>query len=234
MTTSAQHPSARRFLARAGIHSRGAEATLLLVIIYGLVEWLMTDRSETALYLVLFVAPFAAGTGLLSTAREGHLDLLLGAGATREAIWWTALLRAVGTPLVACAAVVPMFYGRMSLVELGARALAITLFTAGVAFGAGLRNPRFAAGVAWIAARLVLLMSGLGVKVLAQLKLARSGGANPPTVELVVASVAFPEILLDQGAPALYAFAVALIGIAAIATARAIWVRAELTGRRSA
>jgi hypothetical protein len=231
---AAAYPSVTRFLSRAGTHSRGTEVLLFLVLLYGAVEWVLADRSETALYVILFAVPFAAGTGLLAIARLGQLDLLLGAGVTREAIWRNALLRAVGVPLLACIVAAAMFHGRQPFAEVIARAIAITLFTGGVAFATGLLNPRFAAGVAWIAARLILIMSGVGVKVLAQLKMARGGEAYPPPQELLLASLAFPELLLDPGAPLIYLLGVATVGVVAIVVSRAVFVRAELSGRRSA
>jgi len=228
------HLSISRFLSRAGTYSRGTEAVLLLVLAYGVVEWALIDRSETVLYMILFATPFAAGTGLLTIAREGQLDLLFGAGVTREAIWRQTVLRAVGVPLVACLAAMPMVYAPSQPVfEVAGRAVAIVLFTGGVAFATGLRNPRFAAGVAWIFAPLMLVVSGTGMRVLAQLQIAGNGGASPPMQDLLLATLAFPGILLDPGAHALYAVAAATIGVVAIAVSRVVFLRAELSGKRS-
>ncbi|MDP9192355.1 MAG: hypothetical protein M3P06_11710 [Acidobacteriota bacterium] len=184
--------------------------------------------------MILFVTPFAAGTGLLAIAREGQLDLLFGAGATRDAIWRQTVLRAVGMPLVACLATMSMFNApRQSFVEVAGRAFAIVLFTGGVAFATGLRNPRFAAGVTWIFAPLLLVVSGIGVRVLSQLQIARSGGPSPPMQDVLLASLAFPAILLDPAAHVLYAVGLAAVGAVAIAVSRAVFLSAELSGKRS-
>ena len=93
MARTTASPSIPRFLARVGIHSRGTEILFLAVALYGAFEWYLQRHSETALYVTLFSIPFAAGTGLITIAKAGQLDLLIGAGASRFSIWLSAMVR---------------------------------------------------------------------------------------------------------------------------------------------
>jgi hypothetical protein len=227
-----------RFLRSAGALPVWAAFVYAAIAIYGVAEAAVAGRSESAVYLWLFLLPIAAGTGLLTIAREGRLDLLFGAGVTRGRLWQRALLVSVAVPAGIGLLLSPLTLQHVTLVAAAAQALrflGVAVFTGSVAFAAGLLQPRYAAGVVWLALRLAVLLSRWALDVVALVR-NTAGVALPPAKlpKLAAALLLFPELLLEPRLPNVLLILPATIGVLAIFISHRIFLAADFGGRRRA
>ena len=180
-------------------------------------------------YTFLFFIPFAAGTGLLTCARRGELDLLFGAGQTRTTLWCNAFAVAWVLPaLMAVAIVVISAPPHLSSTLL--RLLPVLLLTGGVGFAAGLVETRYFAGVIWLLTRLMLVLSPSGLRMLMRLE---KGIEVPSPAALGTIVAIAPENLLEPRMPVFFLLVSAVTGGAAL-TLSYVWFRkAEFGGKRA-
>jgi hypothetical protein len=231
--------SARRirvpaFLNAAGLYSRWAFAVFAAIAAWAGYEWWIAGASDEGVSLWLMIFPVAAGTGLLTIAREGKLDLLLGSNVSRTHIYAAAFTRAVIVPAVLAALLAVSSVPRLPMAG-GAivRVLAVAILTGGFCFSAGLLNPGYAAGVAWIAMRIAFLMIRPGFRLYHELTAVKTGGPMPALWKLAVAAIAFPEaVLLRTEMPMALVAAAAVLGASAAFLGLLFFRRAELPGHR--
>lgn len=170
------------------------------------------EGDANGILLALFlIAPIFAGTGLLSVAREGHLDLLFGAGVSRFDVWTMAFLRLFLMPLCIIAGCSAWWLRNAggSGVNSAGRAIAVGTITLGIAFALGLVRPRYAAGVIWCFVRVAFLLSSAGRGLYMQIAHPDQAGGIAPAWQEFIALLAYPELLL-------YASVRAVVVIAAL------------------
>jgi hypothetical protein len=224
-------PSISRFLRVAGVLPVSVLLLYGFLTLFAMAEKLLSGRAETAVYFFLFLLPIGAGTGLLTIAREGRLDLLFGAGVARRQTAIVTLLLTVVIP-VAVLLLISVFLDGASFARIP-RMAAIAAFTGGIGFAAGMVRPRYAAGVVWFASRLAFLLSPGGVEIFTQMRTsAELPLARYPKTTL--AALAIPEFLLEPGVPPLFPVAAALIGLAAVFISIGRFERADFGGKRLA
>lgn len=225
-----------RYLAIAGCFPSWVALVLVAAFLLAIAERAVGGRSEAGMPMFLFLLPIAAGTGLLTRAKEGKLDLLLGAHSSRDQIWRAAFLRAAVVP-IACAAllspiIVPPGSPSSSFAVALLRTMAIASGLACVGFASGMVDPRYLAGVLWIALRITFAVTPWTFKLLAAVTTAAKGGAPLAPWQAIVVSLAIPELALDDALPLwIVAVFITLSAVAAIASRR--WfLQAELSGKR--
>jgi hypothetical protein len=220
-----------RYLALVGSFPRWWPVVGLAIAAYGIAGRLSGGDEPDAAAFLLTLLPIAAGTGLLSAARAGRLDLLFGSGVSRAAVWKTAVIRSVAIPAGIIAVLTAIFIP--STPDAAFRAVAIALFTGGICFAAGLRQPAYILGAAWVIARIAFLLSKSGFAVYHQVRHAAPGIPLPSIWRIVMAGVAFPEFLLEKTMPLGYPIAAALCGLIALAISYALFQRADFAGKRT-
>ncbi len=228
-------PRAHSYLVLAGAFSRLLWPILTVVAAYVGYECYLTGYSEDGVIIWLLLFPVFAGTGLLTLAREGRLDLLLGSGVSRDRVFASAFARAAGVPILfAMLLAIVSLVNHGDAVSVAFRATAVALFTGACCFSLGLIEPRYAAGVAWIGARIVFLMTRHGFLTYHQLVGAQHGSPLPPWPELMLAALMFPESVLRPAMPISIVVTIASIGLTAAGMARFVFTRAEWPGHRTA
>ena len=203
-------------------------AVFIIFAVWALYLRLRGSNTPVALFF-LYLLPLATGTGLLTSARNGHLDLLFGTGVTRRRLWWTAVAYAWAIPL-AMAIVVVSVGDRHVNGSLLLRLVAVLLFTNGLAFSAGMVETRYFVAILWLVARFVLFVSPGGMTVLKQLE---SGEALPPAPLLAIVAVVLPESALDGHMPVPYVLTLAVLGVLGMAGAYHWFCNSDLPGKRS-
>jgi hypothetical protein len=211
----------------------GTVNTWFAVVFLVFTTWIIYLRlqgEDTVLsYFFLCLVPLAAGTGLLSAGRRGQLDLVLGAGATRSQLWWSALGYAWGIPAVMATAAM-WLSGQLSASGTPLRLSAVLLFAGGVSFCVGLVETRYLAGVLWLLSRFVFFITPGTMNILRQID---SGTSLPAPRMLVFAAVAAPECALSQQMPPAYPVGGALLGLTALVMSHYWFRTAEFGGKRS-
>lgn len=229
-------PSPHRYLHHVGAFPVWGTLGLALLVLYGLVELYLADRTEGARFLLLVIAPTTVGTGILTAAREGRLDLLLGCGVRRRRVFVTAALRAVGVPVLAAAVVSALGAwggGVGGMGFLAARGAGAAVFTMGLAFAVGLIEPRYVLGLGWILVRIGFLVSPFGLKSLFLVRVPGGGEVGFPMWRRVVTVVAVPEMLLESAVPSAFVFAAAAVGVLALAASLRVFETVDFSGRRT-
>ncbi len=231
--TSAR-PSIQRYLRHVGVLPTSSRLVLLAAFAYGLVEYFASRQAESGLMILLLLAPIFVGTGLLSSARQGKLDLLLGAEVTRIEVFRAAMIGAISPALVGAIVLAGLdAAGRGSSIRLGvAKVGCVALFTLGVSAAAGVLEPRYLAGVVWLGLRIALLVSRTGLNLLVASRHPEAGVPVSRTAR-TLAGLAFPEALLWGPQPSLLFVVVALFGLGALVASMKFFLSAELTGRRA-
>ncbi len=187
------------------------------------------QRATFAGYFLLFLLPIAAGTGLLSAARAGEMDLLFGAGETRSHLWWQAFALSFVLPGIVATAIFVAGGFELTLAS-AARLGTVVCFTGGVGFAAGLVEMRYTAGIVWLLTRLLIVMVPSGLSAVAALERGQQL-PGPFVTSLIV--VAAPEIAIGPSVPAMYSGACLLAGAAVIAWSYHHFTHADLVGKRS-
>jgi hypothetical protein len=231
------NPSPHRYLSHVGAFPSWGTFVLVLLFACGLAEWHFTGRTENTRSIFFVLAPAAVGTGILTAARQGRFDLLLGSGVSRRQIFEVALLRAVALPVAAAAILNALDSSGGSAAHAGSLAIrggATAVFTLGLAFAVGLVEPRYLVGVSWIAVRVGFLLSPLGFRSLALLRVPGEGERSLPLWQKIVTVAAFPEILLDATSLSSVVFAViaAALGVVALVVSLRIFEQSDFSGRR--
>ncbi|HSY51731.1 MAG TPA: hypothetical protein VLC46_23210 [Thermoanaerobaculia bacterium] len=215
------------------VHVVGAGNTwfvpVFLAFAAGIIYLRSNGEHTSAGYFFLCLVPLATGTGLLSAARRGELDLLFGAGESRSRLWWFALGYAWGVPSL-MAIVVMWLCGQWHLADTLLRVVAVLLFTGGVSFSAGLVETRYFAGVLWLLSRFVFVLAPGGMAILRQVE---SGNSLPKPPALALAVLAAPESATSQHMPLSYLIGAALVGLSALLVSHIWFARADLGGKRS-
>jgi hypothetical protein len=220
-----------RYLALVGSFPRWWPVVGLAIAAYGIAERFSGSSEADAAAFLLTLLPIAAGTGLLSAARAGRLDLLFGSGASRAAVWKAAVFRSVAIPAAIIALLTAIFIP--SAPDAVVRAAATALFTGGICFAAGLRQPAYAAGAAWVIARIGFLLSKSGFAVYHQVRHAALGVPLPSIWRISLAVVAFPEFLLEKTMPLAFPIVAALCGLIVLAISYVVFQRADFAGKRA-
>lgn len=202
---------------------------VFLAFAAGMIYLRSKGENTSAGYFFLCLVPVATGTGLLTSARRGQLDLLFGAGETRSRLWWFTLGYAWGIPSV-MAGVVMWLSGQPHLANTLLRLVAVLLFTGGVSFSAGLVETRYFAGVIWLLSRFVFFVTPGGMAILRQVD---SGSSLPKPSSLAIAALAAPESVLSQNMPLAYLIGGALVGLSALAASHIWFGTADFGGKRS-
>jgi len=191
-------------------------------------------RADTVLMLVAILLPIGAGTGLLSIARRGELDLLFGSGTTRAQAWSLAAVRATAIPIIVTALLVLAAGSRFdtgsSVSAVAARAAGTLLFTCGLCFALGLGELKSAIGAIWLIVRFVAFLiepfRDMALTLTKPLTVPR-----PPAVMQTLIVVVIPELLLTRihfG----YVIVFAVIGLIALAFSFVRFSSADLGGKR--
>jgi hypothetical protein len=231
-----RNPSPHRYLSLVGAFPAWGRLVLGLLIITGLAEWYFVGRTESSRLLFLVIAPVTAGTGLLASARQGRLDLLLGKGTSRRRIFGTAALLAVGIPVVAAAFLTALDSaggGAAHATSLAVRGGATAAFTMGLAFAVGLLEPRYAVGVSWTLVRFGFFLSPFGLRSSALLRLPEEADGGLALWRKVLAVAAVPELMVDGHVPIWFPLAAAVVGAIALAVSLHVFGRTDFSGRRA-
>jgi hypothetical protein len=202
---------------------------VFLVFAAWMVYLRVTSQHGVAGYFFLALVPLATGTGILSAARSGSLDLLFGTGQTRAGLWWFAFAYGWGIPSL-MAMIIMGLTGPPHLASTLLRLTAVLVFTGGVTFSVGLVEPRAAAGVIWLLARFILFITPAGMETLKQLQKGRS---LPKPLALALVAVAAPESALDQNMPLVFLVGVALLGLFALAASHRWLGTTDFGGKRT-
>lgn len=232
------NPSPHRYLSHVGAFPSWGTLALALLVVCGLAEWHFTGRTENSRSVFFVIAPVAVGTGMLTAARQGRFDLLLGSGISRRQIFGVAALRAVALPVAAAALLTALDSSGGSASHVGALAIrggATAIFTLGLAFAVGLVEPRYLVGVLWVLVRVGFLLSPFGFRSLALLRIPGGAEGSLSVWRKIVSVAAFPEILLDRTFPLSVAFAAvaATLGVVALAVSLRVFERSDFSGRRA-
>jgi len=146
------------------LHLQPPYALVVLVAVTTIGAWsvvLSPAELDTGLGMVLFVQMFLASSGFVARARVGHFDPLLAAGCRRAPVA-AAHWAASALPGMACwFALAALGFAMNSPAALSAaagRRLAAMLLVSSVSWSAGYALPRGAAGLAWIAVLVTILL----------------------------------------------------------------------------
>ncbi len=224
-----------RYLAIAGGLPRWdvvAYAALAVIGGYCVAVGVAADNAALAMAVI---APVLVGTGVLSGAKEGRLDLLFGSGVRRPRVWMVASARAFLLPLLAiglCAAVF-VRSGGVTAPEAFVRMIVVGAITMGIAFAAGTVQPRFLLGVLWCGRPVGFLVSPPGREIYMQIVHPDVAG-KATFLRAVVGIFGFPEILLYARVP-LGATALALVlRLVCLIVSFVVFLRTEFGGHRTA
>jgi hypothetical protein len=195
--------------------------------------WIMYVRSTggtttLAHYFFLMLFPLASGTGVLTSARQGKLDLLFGAGYTRKAIWLRSVL--LGPGLAACVAAMIVALSTRLDVDAGLRLTAFLVFTGGVAFTLGLVETRYFTGVVWLLTRIIFMLWPSGFATILRIE---RGSELPPLSLMATVAVFVPEVLLYPAMPTLFVALALVIGTAALLLSLTWFLAADFGGHRT-
>ena len=226
--TRAPQPSAFQYLRLNGTFTSWFPLVFLMFLAWVIYSRVTEDPVRFSPYLFLVLLPLAAGTGLLTAARSGRLDLLFGAGLTRFRLWTLAFILAWVVPSL-LAALLFAISGVRDTAFVLTRLPAVLLFAGGISFAAGLVEMRYTIGVLWLLTRLIFMMTMGALEQSVRL----SRGELPTAGKLVLMVVALPEIMIERGVPVFYLVAAALTGIAALVASCAWFLRADFGGKRS-
>jgi hypothetical protein len=227
MVTTEPRASTWRYLRRVGTLT--SWQYVVFTIFAGWLAYLNITggRIFFAHYFFLFLMPVAAGSGLLTVAKRGQLDLLFGAGRSRRGVWGIALLHCF---LIPCLMAVVIFSMSGPNARAVLRVLCVLCFTVGVSFAIGLVELRYVSGVLWILARLLFVMTPAGLTASMHL----SKGPDLPSVgTLALLTLIAPESVIEARMPAFFAAIAATLGIAALVCSFVLFGRADFGGKRS-
>ena len=203
-------------------------ATFVLVALWILYVRQSGDTPRLAPYLFAFLFPLATGTGLLTSAKAGHFDLLLGSGEKREQLWWTAFSFAWLMPSLLVVSLFALSVGRERL-DVYWRLAGLLVFAGGVAFAAGLRETRYIVGVLWLLSRLaVVLMLG------AQQRTVVFRADELPSAPILGAMIlAAPELLLERSIPPPWVVVASVLGVIALFASYVWFTKADFGAKRT-
>lgn len=222
---------AHRYLGVAGAFPRWPALALAAVALYAWFVLRSGGEAQDALFIASFLVPFAAGTGLLSLARAGRLDLLYGTGISRLDAWTAAALRSLVLPVAVVAAAVPLLGARTAnSLLLAAAALFVP---AAICFAAGIVQPRYALAVIWFAVRAVFVMSSGGRAIF--MRVVKPEVSGPPGLgEALIAMFALPELVMFYRLPAIAVIAALAVALSALTVSAVLMMRADFGGHRTA
>lgn len=225
-----------RYLAVAGCFPRWVSLIVPAAFVLAMAERFIGGRVDAGLPMLLVVLPVAAGTGLLTRAREGKLDLLLAARCSRTAIWQAAFARAVAVPVLLAVLLAPFTVAAGGAPSAYLSAIARTIAVAGclavVGFTLGLVEPRYLAGVLWLAVRVAFATTPVTFGLLSAVPIAANGGPPLAWWKALVVGMAIPELVLDRGLPGWVAGVLAAVALIAAGSSWWWFERADLTGKR--
>ncbi|HVE65497.1 MAG TPA: hypothetical protein VNC59_02870 [Thermoanaerobaculia bacterium] len=228
-------PQLFRYLRITGAFPWWQTAVLSLIAAFGVAEFALAGRGETGCILFMVLFPVFVGTALLDSARQGHLDLLVGAGESRSRLYWGSAARALTTPLVLGVIVLALssqewtFAGVTSRVVKG---VAVIAFTGGVCFAAGIVQPAFLAGCAWAFLRLFGLLLPPFTRFLSEFTVWTNGGAAPAVARTALAFLVVPELAIERNVHITFSLIMAVVGVGSVALAARRFSAADFAGRR--
>ena len=156
-----------RYFLAIGIHSSPVLTVLMAIVVVGVWTIVLDPTAiDSGLGMVLFVQMFLASSGFAPRARQGHFDPLISSARRRADV---AIAHAVVSVAPGVAAWL-VFVGIGAILGspaaasalAGSRAAALLIVSL-VAWSAGFMLTRGAAGIAWIAALLGLLLAHVDV-----------------------------------------------------------------------
>ncbi|HEX7153599.1 MAG TPA: hypothetical protein VF618_19075 [Thermoanaerobaculia bacterium] len=223
---------ANAYLRMAGAFPAWVLPVLVALAAYAAFVVRSGGESRDALFIAGLLLPFAAGTGLISLAREGRLDLLFGRGVSRMEAWGAAATRTLILPIAVIALLSPLCVEGATL--LTPLRIAAALFIPGaICFASGLVQPRYALAVVWFACRAVFLVSDAGRGVYLRVVSPETAGPASPSDSLI-AMFAVPEVVMFSALSTLTIIAgVATAALVLIASAM-MMIRSDFGGHRAA
>ena len=227
MVMAKARASVWRYLRRAGTLPNWHYAIFL--VFAGWLGYLKATGGTVSFahYFFVFLMPVAAGSGLLTAAKSGQLDLLFGAGRSRRDVWATAVIHCFVIP---CVMAVVIFSLSGTEPRAVVRLLTVLCFTVGSCFAIGLVDLRYVSGVAWILLRLLFLMTPAGLS--ASMHLSKGPDLPSPGVLALLTLIA-PESVIEPRMPAIFAASAAVLGIFALLTSYLLFQRADFGGKRA-
>jgi hypothetical protein len=205
-TEALRIPSSRgilQYLRLAGVLPVWRIVAWALLIIYAITIAVLGVETDGAILMMLICAPILAGSGLLTAAQEGRLDLLFGAGATRRGLWSILFVGFVVMPALLIGVYAYFFGTTHGFARVGlagsARAIVIAFATTAVCFVLGLRKPGYTPGVIWSATRVAFLLWPGGRAI--YVRLGGHEGGSPAISDAIIGFFGFPEVYLDPHAP---------------------------------
>jgi hypothetical protein len=238
-TESVRVPSIRsilQYLRLAGVLPVWRIVAWALLVIYAITVAALGVETNGAFLVMLICAPILAGSGLLTAAKEGRLDLLFGAGATRRWLWSILFTGFVVMPALLIGVYAYFFGTTHGFAAVGlagsARAVVIAFATAAICFVVGLRKPGYTPGVIWSATRVAFLLFPGGRAIYA--RLASHEGGSPGVSDAIIGFFGFPEVYLDPNAPAWGLLLPFLLAGVLTVTSLRIFNRSDFGGHRTA
>jgi hypothetical protein len=220
------HVSVSRYLAVTGNAPRWVRFAWIAFFIWVVGVRIAGEIPQVSEFLFVLLCPLAAGTGLLTTARRRGLDLLIGTGVSRGAIWWSGVRSAVLEPTLMALVLVAASGPRDPATAL-VRLAGVLIFTGGVCFLAGLIEPRQTAGVLWLLARFVFVLAPAGMSTF--LRYAKHV-ETPSTASYLLIAAAAPESMTESVMPGALLVVCSLIGVGCMAWSYRRFVRADFCG----
>lgn len=207
-----RRPSIYRYFILTGSMSRWFYPVFAIVAAWIVYSRVSGGSAQLTPYVLAILLPLAAGTGVLTAARAGKFDVLLGAGRSRADLWWHAWVVACAVPSL-LTAMAFLISGVPDPIQTLWRFLCLASFTTGIAFTIGLIEMRYAAGVLWLVARLMFFVIAAATDRL--IPITRHPETLPVTTMSMVVGLV-PEVLLEKSTRWPYLIAAALLGAAAL------------------
>ena len=223
----------RTYLGIAGAFPRWDSLFYAAVFAFGAYSMWTLGEADDAVLAALLIAPILAGTGLLTIAREGRIDLLFGAGVSRLDVWIAAFLRSVVVPATGIALCAAWWLRSSAGLGLGCEHVFILgLFTMGLTFAVGVLQPRYLAGILWCGVRVTFLISSVGRTIFMQL--AHPDQAGAATLgQSIVGLFGYPETLLHGAVSTLAIGAALLVTTVALAVSLTGFMLSDFGGHRT-
>lgn len=220
------------FLRIAGAFPAWTWLGYLAFAVYGTILLYTGGSARNSIFMTLLLLPIVAGTGLLSIAREGRLDLLFGTGISRSAVWHTAFVRSVVLPLLIVSSLAPLLLNDTAMAF--GRVLTAGVITTCASFAVGILQPRYALGSIWLLARFTLLLVPDLRVLYAQLAHPEQMMAPPSWLSSVLGIAAFPELLITAWAPLSVVIVPVTLSLLAAVVSLITFCRADFGGHRAA
>lgn len=211
-------------------------AASVLLVVYAVIIAALGVETDGAILVILICAPILAGSGLLTAAQEGRLDLLFGAGATRRRLWSALFIGFVIAPALLIGVYVYFFGAVHGFARVGfsgaLRATVIASATTAICFAFGLRRPGYTPGVIWAATRVAFLLWPVGRAI--HVRLTSHEGQPPSVFDGIIGFFGFPEVYLDPQTPSWGLILPIVLVIVAAVTSYRIFTSSDFGGHRAA